>query len=97
MRNLSHRTSTIPSANSAELAPYNSKRVGLILSAPAANAYEISFTGPAALGAGIRIPAAMPPLVLWASDFGDSIQNAIQAIADTAPVTVGFTEILQVG
>lgn len=94
MRALQHWSRTISNATSSVILDQNMRRVAIILSAPAANAYEINFMGAAVLGGGIRIPSGTAAIKLTADEFGPIIRGPVSAIADTAPVTVGVTEIL---
>lgn len=94
MRVSNHKTVTISSAGSTLLLDQNAKRREIIFSPPAANAYEISLTGPAVLGGGIRIPAGSQVIRFTEHDIGESIHGAVFAIAESANVTVGVTEIM---
>lgn len=94
MLRANHLLRTISNATDSEIVPLNEHRVALIFSAPSANAYELNFTGTAALGAGIRIPAGSTPFAMTFRDYGEAVRGSVRAIADTAPVTVGITEII---
>lgn len=76
--------------------PYNQNRIGLIFSPPQSSAYEINFNDPAVLGTGIRIAQGNAPFVLWKEDWGESIADAVLAIADGVNLTVGIAEIVEV-
>jgi len=95
MRKVRHRSVTISNASESEILPEGGQRVGIVFSPPSANAYEVNFTDPAVLGTGIRIAAGTKPFEMFFDRYGSEIKGSVRAIADTAPVTVGITEVLE--
>lgn len=96
MRNVNFKRCSILSAASTEMLPYNKNRIGLILSPPQSSAYEINFNDDAVVGTGLRMAQGNPPFVMWKEDYGDSVADAVRAIADGVNLTVGIAEIVEV-
>jgi hypothetical protein len=92
---LSSESSIVVAIASGAFLPANAKRQTLIIEPPLTNIITISKAGVAVAGVGlvIRPSATGAPIIIHAADFGDWMQNALNAISLVAPETIGVIEI----
>lgn len=86
------RTVTVAVTSTVVFGP-NPRRVGLVLSAPAANRVSFAFGEPAILDAGITLHATQAPITLHKDTCGFDVTQQINAIASVQS-DVGVTELI---
>lgn len=72
----------------------NTSRVGITLSSPSLNRYSVSFGSAAQLDVGYTMYPGNLPLTLTRDMIGESIEQDIHAIFETAGESIGYTEHL---
>lgn len=86
---------TIPTANDVQILGPNPNRVAVVLDAPTANRYTVTWDAAAVIGRGISMILGVQPLIITREQFGSVIGLPMRAIASGASVNISFIEIVE--